>query len=268
MKNFFWIIIPILLLIAIFVLSRKPSNDRNWTVDQSVLPKVKVEDNLVHIDDIRDFEYKTEDEYIKKYYNKTFDVEKIKSVDFVLSVFSKWKGLAHTFLSFGFENGEYISVSIEIRKEKDEKYSAFKGLFNEYEIMYVVADEEDVIKLRTNSRDEQVYMYPIKTTQEKKQELFLDIMQRVHKLETEPEFYNTASNACATGIMSHVNKISEDRIPFDFRVLVPGYSDKLGYDLGLFDTELSFEEAQKKFYINRKARNVKEGENFSDEIRK
>jgi len=263
----FWIFIPLVLIAFIFFVIRKPSNNRDWEVDQSILPEVEIENNLVHIKNIRDFDYKTETNYIKNYYDRTFDLDKIKSIDFGLSIFSKWKGLAHTFLSFGFEDGEYVAVSIEIRKEKNETYSALRGLLNEYEIMYVVADEGDVIKLRTNIRDEKVYLYPVKTTKEKQQELFLNIMEQVKRLEIEPEFYNTATNACGTGIMSHVNEISERRIPIDFRVLIPGYSDELGYKLGLFDTELSLEEAQKKFYISDKAKKFVKGQNFSRMIR-
>lgn len=263
----FWILIPIVLILFIIFGIRKPSNNRDWAVDQRLLPSVDIREEIIEIKNIRNFNYRTETDYDMNYYNKVFDVDRIKSVDFILSSFGEWEGLAHAFLSFGFEGGEYISVSIEIRKEKGEEYSALRGIFNEYEITYVVADEEDVIKLRTNIRDEQVYLYPVKTTKEKKKELFFDIMRRVQRLETEPEFYNTITNACATGILFHVNDISPKRIPFDFRVLVPGYSDRLGYELGLFDTELSFEETKKKAYVNKKAKKVNEDHNFSELIR-
>ena len=263
----FWIITPITLIFFIFFGIRKPSNNRVWEVDQSILPSVDIQENVIEIKNIRNFKYKTEIDYIENYYDKVFDLNEIVRVDFILEPFSNWEGAAHTFLSFGFENDEYIAVSIEIRKEIGEKFSVWKGLLNEYEIMYVIADERDVVKLRSNFRKDDVYIYPIKTSQEKTKELFLDMMQRVKKLETEPEFYNTITNTCTTGILYHVNKISPKRIPFDFRVLVPGYSDKLGYEIGLFDTELSFEEAREKFHINKRAEKFSDDPEFSRLIR-
>ncbi len=263
----FWIITPISLIGFIFFGLRNPSNNRDWAEDQSILPVVNIAGDIVEIKNIRYFKYKTETEYEKNYYNKSFDLNKIQSVDFILEPFSDWEGAAHTFLSFGFQGDEYVAVSIEIRKEKDESFSAWKGLLNEYEIMYVIADERDVVKLRSNFRKDDVYIYPIKTDKKKIQELFLDMMQSAHKLETEPEFYNTATNTCTTGILRHVNKISPKRIPFDLRVLVPGYSDKLGYELGLFDTELSFEDAREKFHINKRAEKFAEDPDFSRLIR-
>lgn len=251
----------------VIIAMRKPSNDRNWALDQSILPSVLISEDIVKVKNIRNFKYTSETEYNPNYYDKSFDLNKIESVDFVLEPFSDWEGAAHTFLSFGFENDEYLAVSIEIRKEREEEFSAFKGLFNKYEIMYVIADERDVVKLRANFRKDEVYIYPIKTEKEKVKELFLDMMVRAQKLETEPEFYNTFTNTCTTGILLHVNKISPKKIPFDFRVLMPGYSDKLGYELGLFDTELSFEDARKKFLINGRAEKFADDANFSKLIR-
>ncbi len=266
-KKVFWAITIVFLTVLIFLGLQKPSNERDWAIDQEILPEIKIEGNFVEIENIRNFKYKSETEYEKGYYNKSFDLNKIKSVDFILEPFSEWDGAAHTFLSFGFEDGEYIAVSIEIRKEKGEEFSAWKGLLNQYEIMYVIADENDVVKLRSNFRKDDVYIYPIKANQEKIRILFLDMVQKAQKLQSKPEFYNTITNTCTTGILQHVNKISPKKIPLDFRVLAPGYSDKLGYELGLFDTKLSFEDAKEKFYINERAEKFADSPNFSKLIR-
>ncbi len=268
LKFLLFVLIGLFFIYGIILILIKPSNNRNWTLDQKILPQVEIKDNLVTINNIRNFKYKSVDEYTPDYYNKTFDLEKIKSVDFILEPFSDFAGAAHTFLSFGFENDEYVSISIEIRKEIGEEFSALKGLFNKYEIMYVVADERDAVKLRSNYRKDKVYIYPVKTTKEKKQALFLDMLNEINKLKNNPKFYNTLTSTCTTNIMKHVNTITPNRIPMSYKVLMPGYADELAFDLDLIDTELSLEEAKKVFLINERAEKYSESDDFSTLIRK
>lgn len=251
----------------LFSLVMQPRNDRVWSVDQKILPKVKIQGNLVTIENIRNFEYQSTSDYTPQYYTKTFDTDKIQSVDFMVEPFSTNPGAAHTLLSFGFENGDYVAISVEIRKEKLETFSPIKGLLSQYELMYVIADERDVIKLRSNYRHDQVFLYPIKTSKENIQNLFMDMVTRAHKLEEKPEFYNTLTNTCTTNIVKHVNKLVSGRIPFDYRILLPGYSDTYAYELGLIDTDLSFEDARKKFNINERALKYADSPDFSKMIR-
>lgn len=260
------LIIGTALIITHFVTA--PSNDRDWSLDQSVLPYAKINDNLVTIHNIRNFTYASTTSYTPDYYNKTFDVSKIKKVWYIVEPFSGFRGSAHTFLSFEFENETFIAVSIEIRKEKGESFSALKGLFNRYELMYVFADERDAIKLRSNYRKDLVYVYPVKTTTEKARALFLDMVKKANELKDAPEFYNTAVNNCTTNIARHVNIISPKRVPFvSLSFILPASSDKLAYDLGLIDTDLSFEEARKKFLINDRAAQYADDSAFSVKIR-
>ena len=186
-----FLVVCVLVLIIWF--SVRPSNERGWTLDQMVLPYSIREGNLVHIKNIRNFTYRTTKDYSPGYYEKTFALDKIKSVDFVIEPFSN-AASAHTFLTFGFEGDHYISISVEIRKEQGETFSPWKGLLKRYELMYVIADERDVIKLRSNYRKDKVYLYPVKTTKEKMQALFLDMLDRANKLKEKPEFYNTLVN--------------------------------------------------------------------------
>ncbi len=247
--------------------SIRPSNDRNWSLDQAVLASAEINGNIIKIHNIRNFTYASTTSYTPAYYDKTFDLNKIKSVDYVVEPFSDWEGSAHTFVTFGFEGDEYVSISIEIRKEKGESFSALKGLFKRFEIMYVIADERDVIKLRTNFRKDQVYLYPIKTTKEKMQGLFLDMLAKANELKDKPEFYNTLTDTCTTNLAKHVNKITPKRIPFSFKVLFPGYSDRLVYDLGLIDTTLPFEQIRTKYRINDRAMQYANHPDFSVKIR-
>ncbi len=258
----------LLLLYFAFLTLTKPSNDRDWADDQKILPFANIDNNLITIHNIRNFKYESTTKYKSDYYTKTYDLNKIKSVDFILEPFSEFVGAAHTFLSFGFENESYLSISVEIRKEKGEEFSVLKGLFNQYEIMYVIGDEQDLVKLRSNYRKDKVYIYPVKTTKEKIQSLFLDMINAANKLTTEPEFYNTLTTTCTTNIMKHVNTISPNRIPFSYKVLMPGYSDELAFKLGLIDTELTLEEARNIYLINTRAEKYADDPNFSALIRR
>ena len=267
LKAVLGIIVLIFMVFAAVELVTKPSNDRNWTVDQAVLPYADIKGNLVAVRNIRNFSYTSIADYVPNYYDKTFDLDKLKSVYYIVEPFSGFVGSAHTFLSFEFEEGQFLAVSVEIRKEIGESFSAVKGLFNQYEIMYVLADEKDVVKLRSNYRKDLVYVYPVKTTPEKARAVFLDIISRINKLKEKPEFYNTLTNTCTTNIVSHVNKITPKRVPFSYKVLLPAYSDKLAYDLGMIDTSLSFEDAREKYLINDRAMKYADDPDFSVKIR-
>lgn len=280
MRKFFkWftriIIYPLLFLLLFLIVAltithfvTTPSNDRNWNDDQKVLPYAEINNDLISIHNIRNFSYTSTTDYTPSYYDKTFDLSKLKKVWYIVEPFSGIPGSAHTFLSFEFENDQFVSISIEIRKEKGETYNPIKGLFNKYEIMYVIADERDVIKLRSNYRKDLVYVYPVKTTEEKAQALFLDMISRTNNLKDHPEFYNTVTDNCTTNIVKHVDKITPDRVPlFNLRILLPANSDKLAYDLGLIDTDLTFEQVRVRYFINDQAMKYADDPNFSVKIR-
>lgn len=265
------IIFLVLFLTVIFTITHfvtTPSNDRNWNDDQKILPYAEINNNLISIRNIRNFTYASTTSYTQNYYDKVFDLNKLKKVWYIVEPFSGFPGSAHTFLSFEFDGNQFVSISVEIRKEKGETYSPIKGLFNKYELMYVIADERDVIKLRSNYRKDLVYVYPIRATQEKAQALFLDMINRTNDLKDHPEFYNTVTNTCTTNIVQHVDKITPDRVPlFNLRILLPANSDKLAYDLGLIDTDLSFEQARSTYYINDRAMKYADDPDFSVKIR-
>lgn len=250
--------------------SIRPSNARDWTPDQAVLASAEVEGNLVHIKNVRNFTYRSTTDYDIAYYDKTYDLDTLESAWYVFEPFSEWKGAAHTFLSFGFagpDGPEFVGISVEIRKEKGEQFSSLKGFFKQYELMYVIGDERDLIKLRSNYRKDDVYLYPVSASKEKMQQLFLSMIERTNQLQNQPEFYNTLTSNCTSNIIDHVNDIAPKRVPFSFKALVPGYSDEVAYDLGLFETELSFEETRAKYHINDRAMEYGESADFSVQIR-
>jgi hypothetical protein len=259
------LLITFLSLVQIFT---SPSNNRDWNTDQAILPYAEQTGHLVSIHNIRNFTYASTTSYTINYYDKTFDLNKIKKVWYIVEPFADFKGAAHTFLSFEFENNNFVSISIEIRKEKGETFAATKGLLNRYEIMYVVADEKDVIKLRSNYRKDDVFVYPIKTTPDKAQALFIDMLARANKLKDSPEFYNSLTNNCTNNIAWHVNKITPNKVPsISLDYVLPAYSDVLAYKLGLIDTDLSFEQARQKYHINERAMKYADDPDFSVRIR-
>jgi hypothetical protein len=227
----------------------QPSTQRDWTIDQSRLPVAQFAGDLVTIRNIRNFTYRSESDYSPGWYDKTFDLRKLESAWFVVEPFGKG-GAAHTFVSFGFGGNDFVAISVEIRKEKGESFSPLKGLMRQYELMYVVGDERDLIKLR-----------------EKMRKMFTAMLERSNELARKPEFYNTAINTCTTNLVRHVNQITEDRVPFSIATLLPANSDRLAYDLGLIRTKLPFDEARRAFHINALAAKYANDPQFSLRIR-
>lgn len=252
---------------GVFAIFVRPSNDRDWTTDQAVLPYADVEGGKVTIHNIRNFSYKTTDDYTPAYYDKTFDLDAIKNVYFIVEPFSGYAGAAHTFLSFEFEGDNFISISVEIRKQKGESFSAGKGLLRQYELMYVVADERDVVKLRSNYRKDKVYMYPAVTTPEKMRTIFLSMIGDVNTLKDTPKFYNTLTSNCTTNIAKHINKVAPGRVSWNPTFLLPENSDRYAYEQGLIDNTIPFEDLRAKHYINDLAEKYADSLDFSLKIR-
>ena len=245
-----------------------PSNHRRWEPYLAVLPTAELHGQHLTVRNIRHCKYLSEDDYIVRYYDKAFDLDRLESVDFLVVPFKGAPSLAHTMLSFGFGENDYLAVSVEARLEEGQTYSPVKGLMRQYELMYVVADERDVIPLRTKHRDVEVYLYPTRATPEQARILLLDMMARVNKLTVEPEFYDTFTNNCTTNIVAHINRMAPGKIPPNVGVLLPGFSDQLAYDLGLLDTQDTFERTKKRALINQRANRYASAEDFSERIRR
>jgi hypothetical protein len=209
----------------------------------------------------------SEDDYVLHYYDEQYELDGIQSVDFVVVPFTNTPSLAHTMMSFGFEDGRYLAVSVEVRLEEGETYSPIAGAMRQFEIMYVVADERDVIKLRTQQRGSDVFVYRTNATPEQARELFVDVMTRVNSLKKNPEFYDTFMNNCTTNIVAHINHVLPGRVPWNIGVLLPGYSDQLAYDLGLLVDYGGFEATKRRAHINPLADRYADNPRFSQLIR-
>ncbi|MCA9124148.1 MAG: DUF4105 domain-containing protein [Planctomycetaceae bacterium] len=243
-----------------------PSNDRNWRAEQAILATAEFEGDQVTVRNIRNCSYVTEDVFIVDHYDKTFDLNDLESVDFIVVPFKGVPAVAHTFQSFGFGNGDYLAVSVEVRLEEGESYSLSGGMARQFELMYVVADERDVIQLRTKHRKNDVYVYRVRASRERIRDVFVDMLQRVNKLAEEPEFYHTLTNNCTNNPARHINRLYPGRIPPSIGLALPGLSDRLAYDLGLLETDVSFEETRRRARIDNVASRRLDGTDFSNRI--
>ncbi len=248
--------------------TKQPSNDKDWVPELERLASVEYRGDMVTVKNIRNAEYYTYNDAVVEWYDKTFDLKDLKSVDFILVPFSESPSIAHTMLSFGLKNGEQIGVSAEVRLEKGEQYDAALGFFGQFELIYLVADERDIIRSRVEHRNVDVFLYPTRATPEQTQRLFVDVMKRVNNLRDKPEFYDTLSNNCTTNIVRHINTLVPGSIPSDYRVLLPGFSDKLAYELGLIDNRLPFEELKRRCRVNDAALKYRDSQDFSVMIRR
>jgi hypothetical protein len=250
------------------VKSFRASNDRDWTPEQAVLAHAEVHGDQVTVHDVRNCRWRTLDDFTVAYYDKTYDLDRLTSVDFIVVPFNETPSVGHTMLSFGFEGGDHLALSVEIRRERGEAYDPLKGFFQQYELMYVLADERDVIQRRVNCDLCDVFVYRSTATPEQARKLFLDVIGRTNQLARAPEFYDTLTNNCTTNLRNHINRLRPNEIPYDYRVLLPGYSDRLAYDLGLIERHGSYEETRMRARVNYQAYLARDAGDFSERIRR
>lgn len=267
------IVVLILVVFVILYQIPQPSNARDWTIDQQQIPRVKLEGDRVTIENVRDFQYRSPTDYERRFVTRQFSLSKVRTVDFVLSQFAEWRGMAHAFLTFGYEvegrsELEYLAISVEIRKEKGEEYSPVLGMFKQYELAYVIATETDVIQLRTHHRQEPIYLYPIHVEEHYVQQLLKSMLQQTHQLEDTPEFYHTVNNSCMSNIAKHVNRIHPDLVPFGMGTVFPGFADDIALERNLLSTDVEDIELVREHYrINERALKDMDGQSFSQRIR-
>jgi hypothetical protein len=246
----------------------EPSNERDWQTDVAVLPYATISGDTVTFHNIRNFDYRSETDYTPAYYDKSFDLNKLDGVDLVASY---WMGpqIAHLFLSFSFAGGDHLAISIETRKEKGEEYSTTRGFFRQYELYYVVADERDVIRLRTNFRrdpPEDVYMFPVKGPIDNARRLLMDYVTTINDLKDRPEFYNTLTTNCTTTIWGH-SLVNAEHLPFSWKILASGYVPEYLYESGRLDSSIPFAELMERAHINARAQAADGALDFSRRIR-
>ncbi len=234
----------------------------------AVLPWAEISGDQVTVHNIRNFDYRSETDYTPAYYDRRFDLSQLEAVD-VVAVYWMGPAVAHIFLSFAFAGDDYLSVSIEARKERGEGYSTVKGFFRQYELAYVVADERDVIRLRTNYRrdpPEDVYVYRVQGSIDNGRRLFLAYMDRINALRERPGFYNSLTTNCTTTIWLN-SRVNPGHLPFSWKILLSGYLPDYLYESGRLDGGMPFPELRRRAHINARAHAAGGEADFSRRIR-
>lgn len=253
------------LVLVVWWSSIAPSNDREWAPDVARMSYGEVNGSVVTLHNVRDFNWRSETDFDEHWISQDYDLQTLKSVDMFLSY---WMGpvIAHTLVSFGFEDGRHVVFSVEIRKEKHEAFSAIGGFFKEFELSLIAATEQDIVRTRSNARGEDVYMYSVELAKPAMQALFLSYVEQGQQLQTTPRFYNTLTANCTTIVYDMVSRIV-DGIPWDWRVLASGYLAEYVYGLNALAPGHSFQELKQLGYINPRALSQQEEQDFSALIR-
>jgi hypothetical protein len=242
-----------------------PSNNRDWQPDLAVLPWAQVDGSSITVHNIRLCDYRGEKEFDVHHYDRTFDLDTLHAADFYLVTWGS-PHIAHSMMSFGFANDQYLCFSIETRKEKGEDYSTVKGFFKQYELMYVAADERDVVRLRTNFRHEQVSIYRLKSDPAIIRGVFMGYINAMNSLHDHAEWYNALTSNCLTNIRGHTLPYAANK-QWDWRFLLNGHLDELIYERGSVDTSLPFPEMKARSLINANAEAAGNDNTFSKRIR-
>jgi hypothetical protein len=246
----------------------QPSNDRKWSQNHAVLQTAEFNGNWVTVHNIRYSKYETEEQYTTQYYDATFDLNDIQTIDLVVVPFRGLSRLAHVESSFGFADGRHLGMSIEARYEEGERYDPLGAGLRQFELIYVLADERDMIRLGTDINKNDVHIYRLNIEAGEVRTMFVDALQRANKLAKNPEFYHPLTNSCVTNLIGHINKGKPKAIPKEYRTLLPGLMDHYVYDLKLVDTAAkTFQEAKENAKVNWLVEKFGDLEYFSAGIR-
>ncbi|WP_449283944.1 Lnb N-terminal periplasmic domain-containing protein [Luteimonas yanweni] len=234
--------------------SLAPSRDRDWADDVARLLEAEVHGNTVVLHNVRNFEWRTEEDYTPHWETRRYDLAGLASADLVMSY---WMGphIAHTLVSFGFEDGSRVVFSLEIRKERHESFSALGGFFRRFEQVLVAADERDIVRTRSNARGEDVYLYRLDVPREALRSMFLGYVAKADELQRRPAFYNSLTSNCTTIIFEIARHIAPG-LPMDYRLLLSGHFARYVHDQGALVPGHDFAELEARGYINPRALRV------------
>jgi len=245
--------------------SIRASNERDWIADVARVPEVAIDGDDVTVKNVRNFKYRSESDFTERWETRTYRLSELRGVD-VMLVYWGSKNIAHGMVSFDFGNDRYLAVSIETRKEKGEKYSATEGFFRQYELIYIFADERDVVRVRTNFRNEDVYLYRTNMSGAQARALFMEYARHANELAKGPEFYNALTSNCVTNVVYLARSVNPSA-SISWDVILSGRAARQAYRNGWLDSRLSFEELEKRSYINDAAHKAGGDEGFSRRIR-
>lgn len=268
-RRAFLVFVVLFLGVVAWWLSISPSHDRPWRPEVAVMARATIDGDRVHITGVRNFDYRSVDDFTARWEEREVQLSHLTALDFFVSYWSKGLvgGLVgHTFLSFIFDNAPPLSISIETRPEVGEGFNPVASLFKQFELIYVVGDERDLVRVRTNFRKETVYLYRLNTSPDDARRLFMVYLKRINELADQPEFYHLLSNSCTINIIRYANAAGR-RGRFNIRHLLNGLIDSYLYHSGRIDTTLPFDELRRRSQINEAAQAADDAPDFSERIR-
>jgi hypothetical protein len=243
----------------------KPSNDRNWADDVAEMTTGTVEANRVTLHNVRNFDWRSDTDYTQRWETRSYDLLCLNSVDMILSYWTG-KAIAHVLMSFGFDDGNHVVFSVEVRRTKSEGFSEIGGFFKEFELSVLAADERDVIRVRTNVRGEDDFLYRIRAPVSAMRSLFLAYVDQANTLVRAPRFYNTLSVNCTT-LVYHMMRHTVGYLPLDYRLLLSGYLPEYVYNVGGLDARYTLKELRAFGRITDRAKKSDHSGTFSADIR-
>jgi hypothetical protein len=259
------IVIGLFLGVAAWWITIRPSHDRPWRPEVAVMPRAFIDGDRVRLTGVRNFDYRTRDDFTVRYEEREVQLSHLTALDFYVSYFMPGP-VGHTFVSFIFDNAPPLSISIETRPEVGESFAPIASLFKQFELIYVVGDEHDLVGVRANHRHEQVYLYRLNTSPDDARRLLQVYLTRINELADRPEFYHLLTNSCTINIVRYAN--AAGRVGrLDVRHLLNGLIDGYLYYSGRIDTTLSFEELRRRSLINEAAQAADNTPDFSQRIR-
>ncbi len=260
------VVVGLCIAVAAWWLTLSPASDRNWQPNVAHLPTATLDGSLLTINNVRSFRYGDDEaDAEERWITATYDLDQLVGFDIFFSFWGP-QAYGHTIASWEFADGRHLAVSIETRKEVGESYSAIRGFFRQFELYYVVAEETDVVALRTNHRGERVELYRIFTPDEGDRAMLLDYVQDINELAANPRWYNALTQNCTTTIWKHAKAVGS-KFPLDWRLLANGYVLELAYQLGTVNSTVSLDELRRRSDITELAIQNGDGGDFSRTIR-
>jgi Domain of unknown function (DUF4105) len=254
------------LAVVIWWIAIPPSHNRSWRPEVAMMPRAVIDGDHVQLTGVRDFTYRSRDDFDIRYKERKIQLSHLEGIDFYVSYWAE--GLVgHTFLSFFFDNAPPISISIETRPEMGEGFDPLASIFKQFELIYVVGEERDIVGVRTNHRNETTYLYRLNTTPADARKLLMVYLERINELADRPEWYHLLSNSCTINIIRYANAAGREG-RFDIRHLLNGLIDSYLYHSGRVDTTLPFDELRRHSLVNPAAQAAGDAPEFSDRIRK
>lgn len=259
--------IIILIFIGIVYINITPSTDKAWNPRWKFISQIEPTASGYEFSHIRNWSYQNQQIRTQEYDQAIYNPANLTQVWFIVEPFGKWNGIAHTYLTFDFDNMPPLSFSIAARLETGESYSPIKGLFKQYELAYVWGYETDLLVRRAVYLDHQVYMYPLDIPESWQKQLFITLVEETERLHQQPRFYNTLTTNCTNTLAQIVNQLRPGTLPWNPARLLTGYADEYLYNLGYLPNETSFSKVQQKYAVDQWIRKHYQDENFSTSLR-